>query len=475
MISLDRDSSVPLVNQICDGVIDAIARQVFIAGAKLPSVRRLADQLAVSSFTIASAYDRLSGLGIIQSRRGSGYYVMPPAKRPSAPATRAITTDDLPSSGSVSVDFFREALNTRHFALPVSCGFLPPSWIGDALSPVVTGKLMRQAFMQGEPAAIAGGEVLRERLAQRLRELGLTADASRVLITSGATHSFYLIVQTLLSPEDVVVVEDPSYFLLQMRRSDARISARMMSVPRKEDGPDLDALEALCKTHRPKLILTQTLAHNPLGGNTSMAVGHRLLRLAEEYDFYIIEDDIFGDLAGKDRFYLSQLNGSGTKQRVFYISSFSKTLSASVRVGFMLAPPELMSPLLETKVATVLSGSLLDETLVQHVLESGRFQRHTEKLRERVWQARAKTVQALKKMGVMENDPPQDGLFLWAKMPDGVDVPALIDEARQRSIFLCSGDIFSQKPGAERYLRLNVSYACQPAFLEWLAGVVAQS
>lgn len=471
MFALDRQTPTPLVNQICDGIVAQIEQQQLHPGSRLPSVRSLADRLGVSSFTVASAYDRLSGLGLINARRGSGYYVAPPLAVPVQPVELA----PMPS-GHPGVAFLRNSLNTQRYRLPVSCGFLPPAWLEDAIPSSVSGRLMRNALIQGAPSPIAGSDTLRERLAYRLREQGLQADAGRVLVTNGVTHGFFLLCQTLLGPEDYVVVEDPSYFLLQLRQSNSPLSGRLLTVPRRHDGPDLQALEQLCQQYRPKLLLTQTLAHNPIGGHTSMAVAHRLLVLAERYGFYLAEDDIFGDLASSERFYLSQLaapqhgavTSGGISERVFYLSSFSKILSPALRIGLILTPAAWMQPLLERKVASVMACSLIDETVVQYVLEAGRFQRHVERVRERVREARSKASRGLDRLGFTVEQDGRDGLFLWAKVPEGVVVPALLEQAQRDEIFLASGEVFSLQPGSGQYLRLNVSYCHRPEFLQWL-------
>ncbi|MFB9886930.1 aminotransferase-like domain-containing protein [Balneatrix alpica] len=472
MFNLDRQASTPLVNQICDGVVGLIELQQWQPGSRLPSVRQLAERLGVSSFTVASAYDRLTGLGVVQARRGSGYFVAPPQTVPAQPVELA----PLPASHP-GVAFLRRSLNTQHYRLPVSCGFLPPAWLEDAVSPSVTGRLMRTALLQGAPAPIAGSDGLRERLAFRLREKGLGADAGRILLTNGVTHGFFLLCQALLAPDDYVVVEDPSYFLLQLKQSNSPLAGRVLRVPRRADGPDLQVLAQLCQQYRPKLLLTQTLAHNPIGGHTSMAVAHRLLMLAEQYGFYVAEDDIFGDLASSERFYLAQLAQpqqhnpatGGMNERVFYLSSFSKVLSPALRIGLILTPARWMQPLLEHKVASVMACSLMDETLVQYVLEAGRFQRHVERLQERVMEARSKSMTGLQRLGFRFEQDQREGLFIWARVPAGVSVPGLIEQAQRDSIFLASGEVFSQQPGSEEYLRLNASYCQRPEFFRWLA------
>ena len=129
-------------------------------------------------------------------------------------------------------------------------------------------------------------------IARQLREIQINASSSQIVVTVGATHAFSLIRSVMLEPGDYLLVEDPSYLLLQLRLIKDR-DFNIITVPRMADGPDLEAMEAMLIQYRPKLFLTQTLIHNPTGGNTSPAKGFKILSLAQKYDFHIVEDDIF--------------------------------------------------------------------------------------------------------------------------------------------------------------------------------------
>ncbi|AXK39940.1 aminotransferase class I/II-fold pyridoxal phosphate-dependent enzyme [Crenobacter cavernae] len=129
------------------------------------------------------------------------------------------------------------------------------------------------------------------------------------------------------------------------------------------------------------MVFVQSVLHNPTGWDASAPVLHRLLTLAEHHDFLIAEDDVYGDLHPDEPLRLAQLSGL---RRVIYFGSFSKVLSPAMRLGFVCAEPSIVDSLLGQRVGSVLTGSRLDELLLIHLLQSGRFRKHLARTRERL-------------------------------------------------------------------------------------------
>jgi DNA-binding transcriptional MocR family regulator len=174
----------------------------------------------------------------------------------------------------------------------------------------------------GNPRAIS----LREHLVSCSPELGITARASQIVLTQGTSQALDLITRHFVKPGDGVLVDDPGYYNLfgSLRLH----GAKLLGVPRNPDGPDIDALERLAAEHRPRIYFTQSALQNPTGTDMSPHASFRVLQLAEQYDFLVVEDDIFCDFQIRKTPRLAALDQFN---RVIYARSFSKTFSAASR------------------------------------------------------------------------------------------------------------------------------------------------
>src|SRR5581483_2880373 len=186
---------------------------------------------------------------------------------------------------------------------------------------------------------------LRDYVARRLAEIGIGAGPSQVLLTAGVTHGFDLVIRYLLAPGDAVLVDDPGYYNLFGHLKLA--GARLLAVPRGPDGPDLDALARLAATERPKAYFTMSVLNNPTSTHIQPAVAHRLLQIAAQHRFYVVEDDVFCDFAPGAPPRLAALD---RLERTFYLASYSKPLSSSLRVGFVAANPDAIAALTRMKL-----------------------------------------------------------------------------------------------------------------------------
>jgi DNA-binding transcriptional MocR family regulator len=304
---------------------------------------------------------------------------------------------------------------------------------------------------------------LREHIAARLVHGGIAASAANIVTTYGASQAFDLLARILFAPGDAVLVEDPGYFVLfeQLRAH----HVRLIPVPRGANGPDLAALEAACRAHRPRAFFVQTLLHNPTGMSADPAHCHRILSLAEQFGFAIVEDDVYGDLHEGPAVRLAQIDGL---RHVIYVGSFTKLIGPSLRVGYVAADPALVAQLAERKVLSVLSGSSLLEGFVSLVLDGGRYKRHVEKLRERLQRMRTEARTALESAGIAFDEARGEGLFLWGRVPEGTQVEELVRRANERSILLARGSLFSPVQGSSQWLRFNVCHSNRPPLIEFL-------
>jgi DNA-binding transcriptional MocR family regulator len=260
-----------------------------------------------------------------------------------------------------------------------------------------------------------------------------------------------------------VIVEDPGYFLMYGRLKQDGL--RVVPVPRRHDGIDLERLEAACREHRPKLAFFQTVVHNPTGWGSSPANLHKVLVLAQAHDFLIAEDDVQGHFQTAPATRLAALSGL---ERVIYYSSVCKALSPALRMGYVAAEPALLKPLLRQKIYSVLTTPALNELVLQEVLAAGRWRKHLDRLNARLAAARRASLKHLQDAGVRFDHPGAGGLFLWGELPPGVDVDELVADADRNGILLARGAAFTAEREADPHLRLNVAICQQPPVAQYL-------
>lgn len=428
-------------------------------GTRLASVRSAATEYGVSKNTLIEAYDRLVSQGYLEAKRGSGFFVSLPRPKAS-PATR-------PAHVSEAIDLvslLREQLNQR-YEVRVGDGRPPATWM-EASELGRHLKLSTRASEHiehgyGEPQGYAP---LRELIAGRLIERSIHVGAEQVLLTFGANHALDLIIRHFVEPGETVLVDSPGYYPLFGKLRLAR--ANVIGVRRTAEGPDAEDLEAKATQFRPRLFFTQTLAHNPTGTSMSPAAIHRLLGLADRLGITLVEDDPFADLLPPIAPRLATLD---QLSRVIYVGTFSKTLSASLRTGYIAASASLVRSLTDVKMLTVVNSSGFVERLIHDVMANGHYRHHLNRLRERVTRASSQAIADLQRIGLAGFAPPAGGYYLWCPLPAGIDDVALAKQAAEQGIFLAPSSIFSLDRTEHRpSLRINVAYASDPRFLGFI-------
>lgn len=446
-------------------IADAIDQGTVAGGTRLRSIRDAAAKDGVGRNTVVEAYNRLAARGYVEARAGSGYYVRKPSgggAHAQAPAPHVTEAVDV-------VSLLREQLE-QHYEVRVGDGRPPASWMeGSEL-----GSSLRRARAQGLSDIDHGYGTpwgywpLRETIARMLGERTIPVSARQVLLTQGANHALDLIVRHLLEAGDEVLVDAPGYYPLYGKLKLAKVE--MLGVPRLADGPDMDALQALLEKHRPKVFFTQSLAHNPTGSSISLPKAHRLLQLAAAHGFLVVEDDPFADLQPPGAPRLAALD---QLERVIYVSSFSKTLSAGLRVGYIAGAAHRINALCDLKMVTVVSTSDFVERVVHQLISSGQYRRHLNRLKAKLDAALGPAQKALARLGLTVHPSQPGGYYLWVELPEGMTELGLARSAAERGIFLAPGSVFyPQRQGARAAIRVNVAYANDPRFLRFLQGAL---
>jgi DNA-binding transcriptional MocR family regulator len=454
------------VNAVMQQIHAQLASRVLVPGERLPSIRQMAERLDVSKNTIVEAYDRLAAEGVISAKRGSGFYVsghLPPLSLASVGATKDRSIDPL--------WVIRQSLEADGDMLKPGCGWLPASWLPEEEMRRALRRLAKEAntglLEYGHPY---GHLALRELLSRRLAERGVTAAPRQIILTDSGTQAIDLICRFLLEPGDTVLIDDPGYFNFQALLRAHRV--QLIAVPYTEQGPDVQAMAELLALHKPRLYITNSVFHNPTGAVLSPIVAHRVLKLAEDHDLLIIEDDIYAEFAHNTSPLLASFDGLN---RVIHIGSFSKALTAAARCGYLAAREEWAEKIVDLKLATTLSSSGLGAELVYSILREGSYRHHIEAVRSKLADAMGRTLHRLDKLGITPWIKPQGGMFLWVRLPHGLDSAKVSQAALHEGVVLAPGNVFSLGQTAAPFLRINVAQCQAPRIFEVLEQAMEKS
>ena len=465
-----RGSGVPLVEQLVTHVEGLVRSHGLRAGMRLPSVRQLAQDSGVSRDTVVQAYDRLAALGLVHSRRGAGFFVsalrnLGAPQQPLEAAMR-VAADQPIDTPYLLRNMFQQG------AVPEatgSVGLLPPQWLEPEMLTAAIRSVGRSAGISLSGYGLPQGYgPLRQQIAAYLQAQDVPVHPEHNLVmVAGVTQGLDLIVRLMVRPGDVVLVEDPAWFHIFGRLQ--AVGAQVVGVPRGPGGPDIAALQALAAQHKPRLFILNTAVHNPTGQTLSAGVAHALLKVAEEHDFQLVEDDTYADFHPGQPVRLATLD---RLRRVILIGGFSKTLAGSLRVGYLAAAPERLRALTDAKLLSGLTSPELGERVVHRILAEGQYRKHVLRLRERLDSTRHRCLRLVESLGLRLHQEPLAGMFVW--VDTGQDTEVLARKAAGQGLLLAPGVLFSADQQPSTMLRLPVSLADEPATLQVLSALLAQ-
>jgi 2-aminoadipate transaminase len=277
-------------------------------------------------------------------------------------------------------------------------------------------------------------------------------EPEQVMITNGSLEGGAMLFAHLLGEGNRVVVEQPSYdrTLLLLER----LGADRVGVALAEDGIDVAALEAALAEGPVKLVHVIPNFHNPAGCTLSLEKRQRLVELSGEHGFWLFEDDPYREV-GFEGEALPTMLGLDRSGRVIYASSFSKTVSPGVRVGYLAGPEEQIAALAKRANETYISPNMLAESIVWELCRSGGLAENTEFVKRALRERRDVLVDALREhLPEAEFVVPSGGYFLWLSLTDDVDTRALVTAATEEGVAFIPGPDFMLE-GGENALRLS--------------------
>lgn len=438
----------PKVQQIVEAFSQAIENGEWATGSKLPSVRELTETLGVSKFTLNEALDRLRGRNLLTSSQGRGYFVAMETVRPPAANWADLLPQDL-------LSVLRRPLAAANGDLRPGGGHLPETWLDSealrqTLRSVVRAPSLRIASL-GTPAGLLP---LRQALQQKLHGEGLSVSVEQIITTPNTVQGLDMLMRLLARPGDTVLLDAPCYF--NFHANLALHGVKVVTIPRRPDGFDFTALEHLLAEHRPRLYLTTSVLHNPTGHSFSPGQAFRLLQLTQQYHCHIVEDDLYGDLHPNPPPRLAALAGL---DQVTYLSGFSKILSANARVSFVVAAPQLAANLTNMKLMSGGVTSELFEQVVYRMLSEGSYAKHRKRMVQRLMEAGGRVEQWLKRCGCELPMGYEGGMFIWARLPPGVNGELLAQAALKQGMVLAPGALFGYDPAQRDSMRFNVAHS----------------
>lgn len=465
---LIRTANTSLTEQLADRFAQRIRDRLLSPGARLPSVRQCAQSQGVSPSTVVAAYDQLLAQGLVVARKNRGFFVRDPmpglaseglAEAPGQVRQGAALAAGLTRAPVQASALIRGMFHSRSDKPQPGMGVLPPDWLDSSFMPaavrrVSSSRNLRALSLQyGEPAGDSG---LRRALSNKLASWHVDVSPEHIITTVGATHALDIASRTLLRPGDAVMVEEPGW-AIEFARLQA-LGMRILPVPRLAEGPDLAVMASYCEVHRPKLYVSVSVLHNPTGYSLTPGAAHRVLQLAQQHDFYVLEDDTYSSMAPDHATRLSALDGL---QRTIYVSGFAKILAPNWRLGFLAAPAHLVERLLDTKLLSSLTTPALLEQALAVCIEQGHLRRHAERIRVRLDQARGRSVKLAVAAGCRLVSEPA-GLFGW--VDTGVDTDALTQRMLDEDYLLAPGSLFHAERRPSTKMRINFATTQDAAF-----------
>lgn len=443
-----------LYQRIAHQLAEDIRQGVYRPGERVPSVRKMSMQLNVSHATVLQAYANLEDQGMIRARPQSGFYVHhTPALTAPTPDIAQVERPTLVTRSSIINQVLSES--RRDGLIPLGAAvphvdYLPARALHQQLAKVTRFQSQRAFSYMFSP----GYEPLRRQVAIRMRDAGVVVGPEEVVITHGCVDALQMSLRVLTKPGDLIAAESPSYYgLLQLADL---LGLKVIEIPCDPDtGLSLEALQLAASQWPIKALVLTARLSNPLGGSIPDARQKQLLKLAANFDIQVVEDDIYGELLF-DVGSVRALKSNDTEGRVIYCSSFSKTISPGVRIGWII-PGRYREEVQRLQTFSTHSACSVTQMAVSSYLENGGYDRHLRYIRHEY----RKNISAVQ-LAVQRYFPegtqmtrPTGGFILWVSLPARVNMKELHVQALERGISIAPGLIFSNTEQFNHCVRLN--------------------
>lgn len=465
-INIKRNSKVALYIQIKNQIRDMIYSNRFPLDYMLPSERELAKILDVNRSTIIKAYEELKAEGLIDSDVGRGTFVVFSDKDTLSNKRNSFKKylfwDEIYSESSRKNDYdvisrimnIDDNDNTISFAGGIPAPNLFPK---DEFEKIQIGLLKNEVESIFLHSPVEGTKELKKELKKLMLNREVRVSTKNIMVTSGAQQGLDLIVRTFVNPNDVILVEEPTFFgAIQLFQA---LGAKVVGVPIDENGIRVDVLEYLINKFKPKFIYTIPNFQNPTGITMSLRRRLELMRIVENYGIPVIEDDPYGEIRyeGED---IPPLKALDKNNYVIYLSTFSKVISLGLRVGWIVAPERVINKLSLFKQLTDLHVNTLSQHMVCEFLRQDYYQKHIKKIKKEYCLKRNLMIKELERsFKELEVYKPQGGFYLWCKFSDNINPTLLLKTSIRNEVNYIPGNSFYVKDERKNnFIRLNFTY-----------------
>lgn len=443
-----------LYEQVAKRLAGLIHEGTLQPGDRLPSVRKLHQQMDVSISTVLEAYRLLEDQGLIQARPQSGYYVRTPSTPPPEPSASTPPWEARPVDNSIAFRMMTSIRNTDCIQLGAAVPALELLPL-DALNRIMGQVLRQQTQLAHAYDVPPGAEPLRQAVARRLIDAGCSIAPDQIVTTNGTFEAVYLSLMAVTQPGDTVAIESPTYYGLLEALEILRLNAlELPTHPR--DGLSLNHLEHALQHHQAQAIALVSNFSNPLGSCMPDAHKQQLVDLLKRYRTPLIEDDIYGDLSFGPR--PKAIKAFDSEGLVLYCASYSKTLSPGLRVGWAVAG-RYQRKVEQLKWVMNQTTAIAPQLTIAAFLANGAYDRHLRHLRQCYRTQMTQMTQAI--MGYFPTETritqPNGGHVLWVELAQGFDTVELYNKALAQGISIAPGLLFSPSRSYQHCLRLNCS------------------
>ncbi|WP_144611558.1 PLP-dependent aminotransferase family protein [Bacillus cereus] len=433
-IVLRKESNIPYYQQIYMQVVERVQCGMLSHGDALPSLRSMAEDLQISLLTVRKAYKQLEKKEYIRIQQGKGAYIHKHGNKDFKPIPY-----NWQQTKTINVMRSQYAMNQHRKYYDFSQAILYPRLLPNPFLADEMHKILnKNQMILATYGPVQGDYELRVEIANYLHEhQQLVTDPSQLLITSGAQQGIDLIAQTLLKPGDIVLVESPCY----SAALDIFINkgAQIIPVTLDNHGIRSDLVDDICQSKNPVLLYTNPTFQNPTGTVMSKERRMELIELAELYQFFVIEDDSFGEIYFEGATVPPPIKKFDTNGHVIYIKGFSKTLAPGLRIASLIADGPIFEWLFAVKGSMDIGSPLLTQKALLPFLRAERMKNHLEKLRTALQIRRDITIDMLSPLKEIRFEIPNGGFNLWITLPDSIDPFSLLQKANEVDVSFLPG------------------------------------
>lgn len=460
--ALDRSSATALHRQLYNQLREAILSGRLSGGTRLPSTRELAEELGLARNTVLNAFDQLYAEGYLARRVGDGTYVSNELPDDLLRVKRVNDVRRHAQRNGRSISKWGRAASSISVSPGNYLGPPRPFRTGtpalDAFPYKLWGRLLAQRWKESARVMAPYGDSagylpLRQAVASYLSTTrGVRCIAEQVIVTCGSLHALEIIARVILEAGDAAWIEDPGF--LGARAALTAAGAQLVPVPIDADG--LNLASGIKRCANPRLIYVTPSHQYPLGMTLSLSRRLELLRFARKTGAWIVEDDYDSEFRylGPP---LAALQGLDTEQRVIYAGTFSKVLFPSIRLGYIIAPTDLVEAFVHARSVGGHQSQTLDQAVLADFISAGHFARHIRKMRKLYAERQHVLLKAARAElnGLLELKPSDAGMHLIGWLPEGVDDRAAARAASAGGVEVTPLSAYCIEPPKRGALRLG--------------------